>query len=115
LNFILIFRPNTALMQFGFVSLCLMFCSHLSAQQSPARHLQPESKLSLREGWTLQSSAKVHQGGDVLSTPRFQPAGWYAVTVPTTVFAALVKQKVYPDPDFGMNLGFIAGVTYPVG
>jgi len=29
---------------------------------------------------------------------------WYAVQVPTTVTAALVKQKVYPDPEFGMNL-----------
>ena len=69
----------------------------------------------MREGWTLQSSAKVRQGGDVLSTPRFQPTGWYAVTVPTTVVAALVKQKVYPDPDFGMNLRSIPGVTYPIG
>src|SRR5437762_9966278 len=95
--------------------LWLTFCALLSAQQSPVRQPQAESKLSLREGWTLQSSAKVHQGGDVLSTPRFQPAGWYAVTVPTTVVAALVKQKVYPDPDFGMNLRSIPGVTYPIG
>ena len=113
MNLILIFRPKTALMKFGL--LCLMFCSLLSAQQSPTRHPQPESKLSLREGWTLQSSAKVQQGGDVLSTPRFRPTGWYAVTVPTTVVAALVKQKVYPDPDFGMNLRSIPGVTYPIG
>jgi len=113
LKLILIFRPKTALIKFGL--LCLMFCSLLSAQQSPVRHSQPESKLSLREGWTLQSSAKVPQGGDVLSTPRFQPAGWHTVTVPTTVVAALVKQKVYPDPEFGMNLRSIPGVTYPIG
>jgi exo-1,4-beta-D-glucosaminidase len=116
LNLILIFRPKNALMKFGL--LCLMFCSLcslLSAQQSPTRHPQTESKLSLRDGWTLQSSAKVQQGGDVLSTPRFQPTGWYAVTVPTTVVAALVKQKVYPDPAFGMNLRSIPGVTYPIG
>src|SRR2546430_12393462 len=106
-------RPKTALMKLGL--LWLTFCSFMSAQQSPARHPQPESKLPLRDGWTLQSSAKVRQGGDVLSTPRFQPAGWYAVTVPTTVVAALVKQKVYPDPDFGMNLRSIPGVTYPIG
>ena len=35
--------------------------------------------------------------------------------MPTTVFAALVKQKVYPDPLFGMNLRSIPGVTYPIG
>src|SRR2546430_15242842 len=106
-------RPKTALMKLGL--LWLTFCSFMSAQQSPARHPQPESKLPLRDGWTLQSSAKVRRGGDVISTPRFQPAGWYAVTVPTTVVAALVKQKVYPDPDFGMNLRSIPGVTYPIG
>jgi exo-1,4-beta-D-glucosaminidase len=115
LNLILIYRPKNALMKFGLLCLCLMFCSLLSAQQSPARRPQPESKLSLRDGWTLQSSAKVQQGGDVLSTPRFRPAGWYTVTVPTTVVAAMVKQKVYPDPDFGMNLRSLPGVTYPIG
>src|SRR5207249_5869462 len=57
----------------------------------------------------------VQQGGDVLSTLRFRPTGWYTVAVPTTVVAALVKQKVYPDPDFGMNLRSIPGVTYPIG
>ena len=36
-------------------------------------------------------------------------------TVPTTVLAALVKHKVYPDPDFGMNLRSFPGVTYPIG
>ena len=113
MNLILIFRPKDALIKFGL--LCLMFCSLLSAQQSLARRPQPESKLSLRDGWMLQSSAKVQQGGDMLSTPRFRPTGWYTVTVPTTVVAALVKQKVYPDPDFGMNLRSIPGVTYPIG
>ena len=113
MNLILISRLNTALLKFGLLWLTLS--SLLAAQQSPVRRPQPESKLSLREGWTMQSSAKVRHGGDVLSTPRFQPAGWYAITVPTTVVAALVKQKVYPDPDFGMNLRSIPGVTYPIG
>src|SRR5690349_94911 len=115
LNLILIFRPKNALMKSGWLWLCLMLCPLLPAQQSPARRPQSESKLSLREGWTLQSSTKVEQAGDVLSTPRFRPTGWYTVTVPTTVVAALVKQKVYPDPDFGMNLRSIPGVTYPIG
>ena len=37
------------------------------------------------------------------------------MTVPTTVVAALVKHKVYPDPNFGMNLRSFPGVTYPIG
>ncbi|HLB88425.1 MAG TPA: glycoside hydrolase family 2 protein, partial [Terriglobales bacterium] len=57
----------------------------------------------------------VEQNGAVLSTPSFQPKGWYTVTVPTTVVAALVKHKVYPDPYFGMNLRSLPGVSYPIG
>ncbi len=66
-------------------------------------------------GWSLQSSGKVDEKGEVLSTPAFQPKDWYTVTVPTTVVAALVKHKVYPDPVFGTNLRSFPGVTYPIG
>src|SRR6185437_2771249 len=75
----------------------------------------PEMGLALRDGWSLQSSCKVEKSGEVLSTPQFSPAGWYNVSVPTTVVAALVKQKVYPNPDFGMNLRKLPGVDYPIG
>src|SRR3954449_4812849 len=75
----------------------------------------PEMGLALRDGWSLQSSGKVDKPGDVLSTPRFSPTGWYSVSVPTTVVAALVKQKVYPNPDFGMNLRKLPGMDYPIG
>ena len=92
----------------------LLFPSFLFAQE-PAKHTQPDNTISLREGWTLQSSAKTGETGDILSTPQFQPKGWYQVTVPTTVFAAEVKNKVFPDPDFGMNLRSVPGVTYPIG
>ena len=36
-------------------------------------------------------------------------------TVPTTVVAALVKDKTFTDPLFGMNLRDFAGVNYPIG
>ncbi len=75
----------------------------------------PEMGLVLRDGWSLQSSCKVEKPGEVLSTAKFAPAGWYSVSVPTTVVAALVKQKVYPDPDFGMNLRKLPGMDYPAG
>src|SRR5262245_41592649 len=71
--------------------------------------------LQLRDGWAMQSSRKVDQAGALISTPKFQPTGWYSVSVPTTVVAALVKQKVYPDPEFGMNLRKFPGVDYPIG
>jgi exo-1,4-beta-D-glucosaminidase len=85
--------------------------SHSSHRRSP----QPTNRLPLSEHWSLQSSCKVEEKGEVLSTPKFQPIGWYDVSVPTTVFAALVKHKVYPDPYFGMNLRSVPGVTYPIG
>jgi exo-1,4-beta-D-glucosaminidase len=84
------------------------------AQHPPAAN-KPTSKLPLTEGWQLQSSSKVDQSGEVLSRPAFQPKGWYPVTVPSTVVAALVKHKVLPDPTFGMNLRQFPGVGYPIG
>jgi len=71
--------------------------------------------VALRDGWSLQSNCKVEKSGEVISTARFQPTGWYTVTVPTTVVAALVKHKVYPDPGFGMNLRSYPGMSYPIG
>ena len=73
------------------------------------------SRIDLAKAWSIQSSAKVTEKGDVLSTPKFQPAGWYESSVPTTVVAALVRNKVYPDPYFGMNLRAIPGTTYNIG
>ena len=71
--------------------------------------------LDLREGWAIQSSANVQEKGEVLSTTKFTPTGWYSTGVPATVLAALVANKVYPDPYFGMNLRSIPGTSYPVG
>ena len=74
-----------------------------------------DSRMLLRQGWSLQSSAEVHEDGSVLSTASFRPGGWYEATVPTTVFGALVAAKKYPDPYFGMNLREVPGVKYNIG
>ncbi|HKU23831.1 MAG TPA: glycoside hydrolase family 2 protein, partial [Candidatus Sulfotelmatobacter sp.] len=74
-----------------------------------------EARLALHEGWSLQTSAKVQAKPEVISTTRYVPKGWLTVTVPTTVVAAQVKDKVLPDPYFGMNLRSFPGVTYPIG
>jgi exo-1,4-beta-D-glucosaminidase len=98
-------------------SLCLTFVS-LGAAQAISRSRTTSASdevLPLRDGWSLQSSCKVDKSGEVISTSKFVPAGWYTVSVPTTVVAALVKQKVYPDPDFGMNLRNFPGMNYPIG
>ncbi len=71
--------------------------------------------LLLKENWKIQSSARVNEKGEIISTPGFQPQGWYSALVPSTVVAALVKNNVYPDPHFGMNLRSYPGVGYRIG
>ena len=95
----------------------ILACTVFSFAQAPrTTHNAPSpTKVTLAEGWTLQALSKVPETGDVLSMPSFQPKDWYSVTVPTTVVAALVKQKVFPDPGFGMNLRQYPGMTYPIG
>jgi exo-1,4-beta-D-glucosaminidase len=83
--------------------------------KAPAKQSAPENKIALRDGWSLQTSTKVEAKGELISTPRFAPIRWQPATVPTTVVAALVKNKVLPDPFFAMNLRQFAGVTYPIG
>src|SRR5579863_4430220 len=98
---------------FTMVLQCVVASPLLSQQASAASHA--EARLVLHEGWTLQTSAKVDAKGDTISTPQFSPQGWHEATVPTTVVAALVKDKTFPDPFFAMNLREFAGVTYPIG
>ena len=104
---------------FSFLLAHIVLISSLLAQdKSPAipvaKHTA-EAKLALREGWSLQTSAKVEAKGEVISTAQFSAKGWREVTVPTTVVAAEVKEKALPDPFFGMNLRNYPGVNYPVG
>ncbi len=74
-----------------------------------------DSKLSLNDGWALQSSTKVPEKGEAIASPSFQPKDWIKATVPTTVVAAQVKNGLLPDPFFGMNLRQYPGLSYPVG
>ncbi len=74
-----------------------------------------QQRTDLRAGWAIQSSCKVAEKGDVISTAKFTPKGWYPATVPATVLAALVDAKIYPDPFYGMNLRAIPGTNYPIG
>jgi exo-1,4-beta-D-glucosaminidase len=71
--------------------------------------------LLLRDNWTIQSSAGLRAGGDVVSRPGFGTRGWYRTTVPSTVLSALARLDVYADPYTGTNLRSIPGATYPIG
>jgi len=85
------------------------------AQQARIGVAHGSSRMTLAGGWSLQSSSKVEATGAAISTPGFQVRGWHSVTVPTTVVAALVKDKFLPDPYVGMNLRKLPGVSYPIG
>lgn len=100
---------------FASLWLLIVLSAASTLSQTPRIATQPSPILRLADGWSLQSSAKVAESGDVISKPAYQPKGWHPVSVPTTVVAALVKQKVYPDPDFGMNLREFPGINYPIG
>src|SRR6266852_3716646 len=100
----------------SFFLITTFLCAAGPAQAKPLSAATAESKLALREGWALQTSLKVQAKGEAISTAQFAPAGWYhEVTVPTTVVAALVKNKTLSDPFFGMNIRQFPGVTYPIG
>ncbi|MGB6266015.1 MAG: hypothetical protein WBF56_09755, partial [Candidatus Acidiferrales bacterium] len=73
------------------------------------------ARQALESGWRLQSSCDVKAPGEKISAVGFSTEGWHATTVPAAVVAALVTDKTYPDPDFGMNLRSIPGTSYPIG
>jgi exo-1,4-beta-D-glucosaminidase len=97
------------MMALGLAPCCLEVAE---GQTAPAAN---SSRIELAKGWSIQSSAKVTEKGDVVSSSSFQPREWYPSSVPSTVVAALVNNKVYPDPYYAMNLRSIPGTTYGIG
>jgi len=74
-----------------------------------------DGDITLREGWRVQSSAKVSADGAAVSSTSFDASSWYKASVPNTVFAVLVENGVYKNPYFGMNLRSVPGVSYKIG
>ena len=70
------------------------------------------SKIFLHQGWQLQSSCVAKVSGEKVSTPGFDAGGWHNADIPATVVGALVTDKTYPDPDYGMNLKSFPGMDY---
>src|ERR1700733_1237357 len=69
---------------------------------SAAKPTAPEPVI-VASDWQLQDAAKVPQPGAEVATATFNPAGWYAATVPGTVLTTLVNNKVYAEPLYGDN------------
>ncbi len=80
---------------------------------APVSHA--DGDITLREGWAVQSSAKVSATAEAVSIYGFDASSWYKTSAPNTVFAVLVENGVYQDPYFGMNLRSVPGVSYAIG
>lgn len=63
----------------------------------------PRDATLLREGWRVQSAALATAAPDRISAVSFEPAGWHATSVPTTVLSVLVRNGCYPNPYVGLN------------
>jgi exo-1,4-beta-D-glucosaminidase len=74
-----------------------------------------QEQVMLHNGWLIQSSAKVGTDGAAIASVAYHPAGWYAVTVPSTVVGALIENGTYQEPFFGMNLRELPGTTISIG
>src|SRR5229473_531705 len=93
------------------VRLLIPFFSVAVAAAQPSFQWAPTLTLPLREGWTLQSSAKVTATGEAISSKSFETKNWIEADVPTTVVAAQVRAGLLRDPFYGMNLRQYAGVS----
>jgi len=80
--------------------------------QSLAQEQPAHTKLPLHRGWEIQSSCEVKAEGREISSAGFSTKGWHRAEAPTTVVAALVADKTYPDPYFGMSLKSFPGMDY---
>lgn len=87
----------------------------LAASLGPRVFAQPapETKGWMKiEGWTLQSSANVTETGDALSNPDSRITNWHPAVVPGTVLGSLAKDKIIPDPYYGVNLRNLIGSKF---
>jgi exo-1,4-beta-D-glucosaminidase len=94
----------------------IVFCllAAATATQAVAAKAQPLFRETIEEGWFIQSSAKAKAQGEQISRPGYDLKGWYPGSVPTTVLAALVKNKVYKDIFFADNLKSVSGEPFKV-
>jgi len=103
------------LIQRGLTGLLFLLAIFLPLPSQANSSTEASPKLFLHDHWMLQSSCLMKAEGDQISAPEFRTTGWHATSVPSTVLAALVADKSFPDPFFGMNLRSIPGATYPIG
>jgi exo-1,4-beta-D-glucosaminidase len=61
-------------------------------------------RMILKDNWQMQSALKDHSPAATISQDKFEPKGWYKISVPSTIIAGLLANKAYDfDPFYGMN------------
>ncbi|MET7685829.1 sugar-binding domain-containing protein [Streptomyces sp. NPDC005423] len=65
-------------------------------------------------GYRIQSSAKVDDSPEAVSSPGYPTAGWYPAGPRSTVLAALIADGVYADPFYSTNLRKIPKADFRV-
>jgi len=97
-----------------FFSLSSLFLSILllAAVGSCAEKPSENIRIPLHQNWQIQSSCDANSTAQEISTSGFRTTSWHRAEVPTTVVAALVADKTYPDPNFGMNFKSFPGMNY---
>ncbi len=68
-----------------------------------------EGRILLRSNWAIQSSEKITSQGKEISVAGYRTEGWYPASMPSTILAALVENKVYEDPYYGTNFNKLPG------
>ena len=94
---------------------CVVLVNLVTVFPQGRRESLLNNKLTLRDGWRIQSSAKVSEPAATLSKREAQTKDWYPASVPSTVVGTLVENKVYAEPFEGMNLRVMPGCKYPIG
>ena len=82
------------------------------AELATAATAGQEPRVPLRDNWALESGCRIKAPGDEISKVGFDASGWHKTQVPTTVVGALVADKTYPDPYFGMNMRSLPGTNF---
>lgn len=92
-------------MKFKILFLGLFLVAIAKAQTTIERFSFPQEgeKLKLHSGWQMKLASEVKVDGNTLSSEGTTGGQWMPAKVPGTVLTSLLMNKVYPDPEFGMN------------
>lgn len=66
----------------------------------------------INSGWKLNSSTKVSETGDQISTQQIAIDKWYDVNIPATVMSGLRQNGLYPDIYFSNNIDTISSEPF---